>query len=178
MSSSYPPSQRRANRPEPGRRGLQSPLVSDEADVLRAAAAASAQARPGERVVAVLAAAPFLGPPLYLCGLRAEGDEAPLAWLAVDEHGAVVDDERRVREAASLVALCETAEEAAGALGADELQAAAHAALALSGPADARLREALEAVARAAAGLAGRTGGVRVARADYLDAVTASAREL
>src|SRR3954452_2338556 len=121
MSLSYPASRRCANRRAGTTRGLQSGLVTDEADLLRAAAAASGRAQPGESVVAVLAAAPFFGPVLYLCALRAGPEDAPLSWVAFDEAGTPVTDERLIREAASLSALCETAEEASGALLAEEV---------------------------------------------------------
>jgi hypothetical protein len=151
--------------------------VTDEADLLRAAAAASSRARPGESVVAVLAAAPFFGPVLYLCALRAGPEDAPLAWVAVDEAGSIVSDERLVREAASLSALCETAEEAAGVLLADQVARAAHAAIPYAGE-HPQVKEALRMVEHHAKALAELAGGVRLATATYLDELADAARTL
>jgi hypothetical protein len=152
--------------------------VTDEADLLRAAAVASGRAEPGESVVAVLSAAPFFGPVLYLCALRAGPEDAPLAWVAVDEAGGVVNDERLVREAASLAALCETAEEAAGVLLADDVAHAAHAAIPLAGDEHPAVKEALRLVEHHARALSRLAGGVRVATATYLDELADAARTL
>jgi hypothetical protein len=152
--------------------------VTDEADLLRAAAAASRLAEPGESVVAVLAAAPFFGPVLYLCALRAGPEDAPLAWVAVDGSGSIVSDERLIREAASLSALCETAEEAAGVLLADEVARAAHAAILYAGGEHPQVKEALRMVEHHAKALAELAGGVRLASAAYLDELADAARTL
>jgi hypothetical protein len=152
--------------------------VTDEADLLRAAAAASARAEPGESVVAVLAAAPFLGPVLYLCALRAGPEDAPLSWVAFDDAGVTVTDERLIREAASLSALCETAEEASGALLADEVARTAHAGILLAGDDHPSVKDALRGVEHAARGLVGLSEGVRVASAPYLDQLADAARTL
>jgi hypothetical protein len=152
--------------------------VTDEADLLRAAAAASNRAEPGESVVAVLAAAPFFGPVLYLCALRSGPEDSPLAWVAVDEAGNPVADERLVREAASLSALCETAEEAAGVLLADEVARAAHAAIPYTDGEHQEVKEALRMVEHHAKALAALAGGIRVATATYLDELADAARTL
>jgi hypothetical protein len=81
----------------------------------RAAAAASAHGR----VSAVLAAEPAGGGRSYLVAYG-EGDER--SWLVVDDAGEATDERARVREVASLVAMCELAAELAG--GEDEARVA------------------------------------------------------
>jgi hypothetical protein len=92
--------------------------VALKEDLARIAEAAAAFATDGEQVSAVLAAEPPEGGRLYLCGYAA-GDG--LTWLALDDREEPVTDRERVREAASLVALCEVAEESAGGGELDEL---------------------------------------------------------
>lgn len=88
-------------------------------DVVRIAAAAAALAEPGEEVAGVLVAE-TLGRRLYLCAFEsAEGH----AWLALDDDAQLLTDARLVREAASLAALCELAEESAGGGRLPELRA-------------------------------------------------------
>lgn len=80
-------------------------------DVSRIAAAAATHRAPGQRVVAVLAVETAAGERLYLSAFAdAEGHQE---WLALDHDGAPVTDRARVREAASIAALVEVAEEAA-----------------------------------------------------------------
>jgi hypothetical protein len=79
-------------------------------DVGRIARAAGAFAGPGEQLAGVLVAE-TLGRRVYLCAFEsAEGR----AWLALDGDAQPLTDRRLVREAASLAALCEVAEESAG----------------------------------------------------------------
>lgn len=66
---------------------------------------ATAAARPGERLTGVLAAELLDGRRVYLCAY------ASGAWLAVDQDGQPVTSRQAVREAASLAALVEVAEE-------------------------------------------------------------------
>jgi hypothetical protein len=89
-----------------------------------------------------------------------------------------VTDERLIREAASLSALCETAEEASGALVAEEVARAAHAAIPLAGDEHPAVKEALRGVEHAARGLVSLSDGVRVASASYLDELADAARAL
>jgi hypothetical protein len=80
-------------------------------DVGRIGAAAAAYAGPGESVAAVLAVEPDAGERVYLCAFReAEGAQS---WLALDDEGSPVTSRKRVRDAASIAALCEIAEEVA-----------------------------------------------------------------
>lgn len=69
---------------------------------------------------AVLAAEASPGDRLYLCAFEeADGDRT---WLAVDAAGEPVTDRARVREAVSILALCELAEETAAGGDLDELR--------------------------------------------------------
>ena len=61
-----------------------------------------------EPVTGVLAAEIADGTRVYLCAFESG------AWLAVDDGGKPIESKRIVREAASLSALCEVAEEIAG----------------------------------------------------------------
>jgi hypothetical protein len=88
-------------------------------DVGRIASAAAAFAEPGEELAGVLAAE-TLGRRVYLCAFEsAEGR----AWLALGAAAEPLTDGRLVREAASLAALCEVAEESAGGGHLSELRA-------------------------------------------------------
>jgi hypothetical protein len=89
-------------------------------ELARAAAAALAYARPGEGLVGVLAAEPYGGRRLYLCAFQ-EGDQSP-TWLALEDSGEPVAERSVVREAASIVAMCELAEESAGGGELEELR--------------------------------------------------------
>jgi predicted small integral membrane protein len=80
-------------------------------DVSRIAAAAAAHATAGERVGAVLAVETATGERIYLCAFtNADGGQA---WLALTDAGDPVTSRASVREAASIAALVEVAEEAA-----------------------------------------------------------------
>ena len=78
-------------------------------DVSRIAAAAGAYAGPGEEVAAVLPAEPAGGERVYLCGF--EASDGTQSWLALDDQGSPVLSREVVRDAASIAALCEIAEE-------------------------------------------------------------------
>jgi hypothetical protein len=82
-------------------------------DVVRIAAAAQAYASDGEEPVAVLPVEAAPGERLYLCAFAA-GEEVG-TWLALDDQGAPVTSRKRVRDATSIAALCEVAEESTGA---------------------------------------------------------------
>jgi hypothetical protein len=84
------------------------PVLSD--DVRRIAAAAKRFARDGERVEAVLAAEPAAGGRTYLVAFVSNG--ASRTWLALDGAAEPVTSRERVRDAVSISALCEVAEEA------------------------------------------------------------------
>lgn len=88
-------------------------------DLDRIAAAAAPYASGGEELSGVLAAELTTGGRVYLCAFSA-GDK--VSWLALDDAGEPVRERERVREAASLVALTEIAEESAGGGELDELR--------------------------------------------------------
>ena len=78
-------------------------------DLDRIARAAGAHALPGEEVTAVLAVEPAPGERLYLCAF---GSSAGVdSWLVLDGDGSPVTNRKRVRDAASIAALCEVVEE-------------------------------------------------------------------
>jgi hypothetical protein len=78
-------------------------------DVARIAAAAVAHAEPGEELGGMLVSETH-GRRLYLCAFES-GDRR--TWLALGEDAEPLHDRQLVREAASLAALCELAEESA-----------------------------------------------------------------
>jgi len=80
-------------------------------DLRRAAEAAAAFAAPDEHVAGVLAAEPSDGSRVYICSYENQGE---LTWLALDGRYEPLTSRSLVREAVSLVALCEIAEETAG----------------------------------------------------------------
>ena len=69
---------------------------------------------------AVLAAEPRAGERIYVCAFE-EGDGGR-TWLAFDRDGEPVSDRRRVRDAVSILALCELAEDTAAGGDLDELR--------------------------------------------------------
>jgi hypothetical protein len=79
-------------------------------DVRRIAEAAERFAAPGERVEAVLAAEPKAGELTFLCAYN--GVDGNRAWLALERDGEPVTRRSRVRDAVSIAAMCEVAEEA------------------------------------------------------------------
>ena len=85
--------------------------MSVSEDVSRIAAVAARHAAPGERVAAVLAVESARSERLYLAAFAAP--DGTQAWLALTHDGAPVTSRERVREAASIAALVEVAEEAA-----------------------------------------------------------------
>jgi hypothetical protein len=91
-------------------------------DVTRIAAAAGAYAHPGEEVAAVLPAEPAGGELVYLCGFEAA--DGTQSWLALDDQGSPVLSRKLVRDAASIAALCEIAEESVDGSAPAELRVA------------------------------------------------------
>ncbi len=85
-------------------------------DLVRIAAATAAHGR----VSAVLAAEPAVGRRLYLVAL---GEAEELRWLVVDDGGGVVESRADVRDAASIVAMCELAADVAGGGDLEQLRA-------------------------------------------------------
>jgi hypothetical protein len=141
-------------------------------DELRAIAASAERfAAPGETVDAVLVAEAAPGERLYLCAFAA--GTAERTWLALDADGAPVTSRNRVREAVSIAAMCEVAEEQAGGGELEELRRQ------LAGV---RLTESPPGIdeAEAAALALERALGVspRVASPAYLDEVGEATRRL
>jgi hypothetical protein len=75
-----------------------------------ARAAAKAYAEGGEVLVGVVPAEPA-GIRVYICAFERNGEAA---WIVLDEEGGPVADRALVRDAVSIAALCELAEESAG----------------------------------------------------------------
>jgi hypothetical protein len=143
--------------------------MSATEDVERIAAAAAGLAEPGEALTGVLVTE-TLGRRVYLCAFASA---ERTAWLALDDAAHPVRDARLVREAASLAALCEVAEESAGGGNLPELRAR----LAEIREADAPL--GIEEAEAAAAALAETIQPEpRVASGAYLDAIGDAARRL
>jgi hypothetical protein len=82
-----------------------------ERDLRRIAEAAARHAGDGEEVAGIVPAEPANGLRLYVC---AYGAEAATSWLVLDATGVPVSDQALIRDAVSIAALCEVAEEAAG----------------------------------------------------------------
>jgi hypothetical protein len=80
-------------------------------DVSRIAGVAAQHRTPGQQVVAVLAVETVTGERVYLAAFA--DDEGRQEWLALDHDGLPVTNRERVREAASIAALVEVAEDAA-----------------------------------------------------------------
>jgi hypothetical protein len=146
-----------------------------EEDLETAVAAAGRHARPGERPVAVMAAEPA-GARLFVVALTA-GEE--LGYVALDTAGEPVADRRLVKDAVSLAALAERAEEVSGATAADELVAQFRATSgALRGAGEGEAADAAEAVAAAGERLGEAAAGPRAATPVYLDRIAALAGAL
>jgi hypothetical protein len=138
-------------------------------DVDRIAAAAAAFADPGEEVAGVLAVE-TLGRRLYLCAFESPQGHA---WLALDDGARPLTEARLVREAASLAALCEVAEESAGGGHLSELRARLAELRETDNP------EGIEEAEAAAASLAETLlPEPRVASGAYLDAIGSASHRL
>ena len=138
--------------------------------LLVAAGAAVRFADDGEEVAGVVPTEPGPGRRVYLCAYR-RGEAQ--SWLAIDSAGRPVADRGIVREAVSIAALCELAEESAG--GGDV--AALRARLV-----ELRLAENPEGIEEAEAAAAELEASIlappRVASVGYLDALGAASRRL
>jgi hypothetical protein len=138
-------------------------------DVGRIASAAAAFADSGEELAGVLVAE-TLGRRVYLCAFESTDGRA---WLALGAAADPVTDGRLVREAASLAALCEVAEESAGGGQLPELLARLAELRETDNP------EGIEEAEAAALSLAETLQPEpRVASGAYLDALGSAARRL
>ena len=146
-----------------------------EEELETAVTAAGRHARPGEQPAAVMAAEPG-GTRVFVVALAA-GDE--LGFVAVDGAGMAVADRRLVKDAVSLAALAERAEEVSGATAADDLVEQFRGAVgSLRGAGEGAAAAAAEAVAEAGARLGAAAAGPRAATPVYLDRLAALAGEL
>ena len=82
-----------------------------EAELRRIAEAAVAYAADGEELAGIVPAEPSRGVRLYLCAYH-HGEET--SWLVLDADGAPVEDRSLVRDAVSIAALWELANELRG----------------------------------------------------------------
>jgi hypothetical protein len=139
-------------------------------DLERIAVAAAGFAEPGEELAGILAAEPAAGGRVYLCAYS--GSEST-TWLALDDRGEPVPDRELVRQTASLVALCEVAEESAGGGELDELRSRLVALRLTENPPG--IDEAEEAVLALQQVIGGTP---RLATAAYLDEVGAATSRL
>jgi hypothetical protein len=138
-------------------------------DVGRIAGAAAAFAEPGEELAGVVVAE-TLGRHVYLCAFESAAGHS---WLALDSDARPVTDRQLVREAASLAALCEVAEESAGGGHLEELRERLAELRETDDP------EGIEEAEAAAASLAeALQTEPRVASGAYLDAIGSAARRL
>jgi len=139
-------------------------------ELARIAAAATTFSAPNEALAGVIAAEPAGRERVFLCSFENDGTRS---WLVLDERGEPVESRAYVREAVSIAALCEVAEESAGGGRLEELR---RELVRL------RLTEAPEGIeeAEAAALELERTldPPPRVATAAYLDRLGAATRRL
>lgn len=144
--------------------------VALEDDIATAAAAARAFADEGEELAAVIPAEPDRERRIYLCAYdRADGRR----WLALDESGGPVTDRRAVRDAVSIAAMCELAEDSAGGGDVGELRVRLVEIRLTENP------EGIEEAEAAAADLqATLASSPRIATVTYLDAIGLAAAKL
>lgn len=124
----------------------------------------------GEELVGVVPSEPRAGVRVYVCSYQ-HGERR--AWLALDTEGQAVGDRSLVRDAVSVAAMCELAEESAGGGKLDELRSQLVALRITESP------PGIEEAEEAARALERTVGAVpRVASLDYLDEVGAATRRL
>jgi len=123
--------------------------VSLSEDVGRIAELAARYAAPDEELAAVLPVEPASGERVYLCAFaQADGTQS---WLALDERGSPLRNRTLIRDAASIAALVEIAEESAAISPDDEPRLASPAYLdslgaAVNGDVAGALQSALPAI--------------------------------
>jgi hypothetical protein len=134
------------------------------------AVVAAEHAGGGEEIAAVIPAEASVGR-VYLCAYRNGREET--SWLLLDAGGAPVEDRAAVRDAASLVALCEVAADSAGGGDLDELRSQLAGLRLTENPPG--LDEAVAAVDELERAIG---TPPRVASTEYLERVGAAARTL
>ena len=141
-----------------------------EAEIAAAAEAASAHVADGEELEGVVPAEPASGARVYLCAYRS-GDEQ--SWLALDAEHRPLADRALVREAVTIAAMCELAEESAGGGDVGDLRARL---------VELRLTEAPEGIEEAEVAAAELQEAIRpaprLASVGYLDAIGLAASRL
>lgn len=144
--------------------------MEQDEELARIAAVAASRAAPGETVTGVLAAQVTGSDIVFLCSFDAGGTRT---WLVLDGGGEAIVDRASVREVASLAALCELAEEAAGGGDLPELRRRLEELRMTEAP------EGIEDAERAAEALERvLVPAPRVASVVYLDAIGSAARRL
>jgi hypothetical protein len=138
-------------------------------DIAAARAAAARHTITGEAVVGIVPTEAG-GVRVYLCAFEGENGSA---WLALDEQGEPVTERSLVRDAVSIAALCELAEESAG--GGDLADLRARLAELRATEAPAGIDEAEAAVGELEQAI---LAPPRVASLGYLDAVGRAAGRL
>ncbi len=142
--------------------------LPEEIDAARTAALGFAE--DGEGLEGVVPAEPLGGARVYLCAFH---DGEARSWLVLDADGQAVADRRLVRDAASIAALCELAEESAGGGNVGELRTRLVELRLTENP------EGIEDAEVAAAELqAAILEAPRVASPAYLDAIGVAATKL
>ena len=140
-------------------------------DLASAAAAARAYADDEEELAAVIPAEPAGAVRVYLCAFGREGEQK--RWLALDREGRPLHDRRLLREAVSIAAMCELAEEVAGGGDLEELRRQLVALRVTENP------PGIDEAERAALALEQLLGRApRVASPGYLDEVGGATRRL
>jgi hypothetical protein len=146
------------------------PALGLSDDLQGIAAAAAAHADVGEEIEAILVAEAVPGERTYVCAFVGPGGRS---WLALDADGVPLTSRSRVREAVSIAAMCEVAEESAGGGRLEELRGRLLALRLTENPPG--IEEAEDAALALEATLA---GPPRVASLAYLDAVGVATRRL
>jgi hypothetical protein len=96
-------------------------VASDALAVDLERAAAAARDHVGATLTGILPTEPASGLRIYVCAF--ENGDGARSWIALDRDGQTVRSRRDVRDAVSIAALCEVAEEAAFPGDLDELRA-------------------------------------------------------
>ena len=139
-------------------------------DLRRAADVAVGYAGPSEELSAVIPTEPLDGVRIYLCAFT---DADSKSWVALDGDGRPLHDRRVLRDAVSIAAMCELAEETAGGGNLEELRRQLATLRETEAP------EGLDEAEAAVLELEQTIGSeVRVASPRYLDELGAATRRL
>lgn len=137
----------------------------------RIAEAARGFAGTGEELAAVIPAEPGSGVRVYLCAYGDEGENK--SWLALDDDGRPIASRSLLRDAVSIAALCEVAEEVAGGGRLDDLRSQLVALRMTENP------PGIEEAEEATLALERAVGAIpRLASPAYLDEIGAASQRL